>query len=159
VFLSTAEPTPEGQLKDLTKSPCSQYVFNTVITRSKSLVVRAGNPFLLMKSEKYMGNECQCWRDFICRCIENKTLYVPTDPSMPPDELEKCLLKLQREVFSSPNDDSTDHAQQDADTIISAYKKGFNQIPKCKRCMGQLKAIGRNSGPCRHAIMLPNIVL
>jgi len=58
VFLSTAEPTtPEGQPKNLTKSPCSQYVFNTAITRSKSLVVCAGNPFLLMKSEKHMDND------------------------------------------------------------------------------------------------------
>lgn len=66
VFLSTAEPaTPEGKTKNPTKSPCSQYVFNTAITRSKSLVVCAGNPFLLMKMEQHMDNECLCWRDYI----------------------------------------------------------------------------------------------
>ena len=98
-----------------------------------------------MKSEKHMNNECQCWRDFIRRCIENKTLYVPTGSPMPPDELEQQLLKLQREVFSTPSDENTDNAGQDADTIISAYKKVFNQIPQCKRCMVRLKAIGSNS--------------
>ena len=146
VFLSTAEPTtPEGKPKNPTKSPCSQYVFNTVITRSKSLVVCAGNPFPLMKSEKRMDNECQCWRDFIRRCIENRTLYVPTGSCMPPDDLEERLLNIQRQVFSTPSDDNMDHAEQDADTIISAYKRAFNQIPQCKKCMVQLKAIGSNS--------------
>ena len=146
VFLSTAEPTtPEGKPMNPTKSPCSQYVFNTAITRSKSLVVCAGNPFLLMKSEKQMDNECQCWRDFIRRCFENKTLYVPNGHSMAPDELEEHLLKLQREVFSTPSDNDMGHTEQDADTIISAYKKAFNQIPQCMKCMVQLKAIGSNT--------------
>ena len=146
VFLSTAEPTtPEGKPTNPTKSPCSQYVFNTAITRSKSLVVCAGNPFLLMKSEKHMDNECQCWRNFIRRCIENKTLYVPSSSFMPPDKLEQQLLKLQRKVFSVPSDNDMGHAEQDADTILSAYKKAFSQIPQCKKCMVRLKAIGSNS--------------
>ena len=142
MFLSTAEPTtPEGKTKNPTKSPCSQYVFNTAITRSKSLVVCAGNPFLLMKMEQHMDNECLFWRDYIRRCIESKTLYVPNSLSMPSERLEVCLQKLQHTVFSTATSINLEHAQQGTDTILSAYSKAFDQIPQCKECTVQLKAI------------------
>ena len=146
VFLSTAEPTtPEGKTKNPTKSPCSQYVFNTAITRSKSLVVCAGNPFLLMKMEQHMDNECLFWKDYVRRCIESKTLYVPNSSSMPPERLEACLQKLQHAVFSTASSTNLEHVQQGTDTILSAYSKVFDQIPQCKKCTIQLKAIGSNS--------------
>ena len=55
VFISTSEPTVmlDGGLvspSDPTKSISDRFVFNTVITRSRSLVVAVGNPFLLLKN-------------------------------------------------------------------------------------------------------------
>ena len=124
VFLSTAEPTtPDGKVKNPTKSPCSQFVFNTVITRSKSLVVCAGNPFLLMKMEQTMDNECLFWRDYIRRCMESKTLYVPNSSSMLPEDLEAHLQKLQHAVFSPASTNDLDQSQQGSDSILTAYSK------------------------------------
>ena len=146
VFLSTAEPTtPDGKAKNPTKSPCSQFVFNTVITRSKSLVVCAGNPFLLMKMEQTMDNECLFWRDYIRRCMESKTLYVPNSSSMLPEDLEAHLQKLQHAVFSPASTNDLDQSQQGSDSILTAYSKAFDQISQCKKCTIELKAIGSNS--------------
>ena len=97
--MSTAEPTFEdGRSKNPTKSPCGQYVFNTAITRAKSLVVCAGNPFLLMKIEKHMNNEQpNCWRDFIRRCMITRTFHVP--PSTATKCIKETLHQLQLLVF------------------------------------------------------------
>ena len=92
-----------------------------------------------------MDNECLCWSDYIRRCIETKTLYVPNSSSMPPEQLEEHLQRLQHAVFSKANTTDLDQSQQGNDSILSAYSKAFNQIPQCKRCTIQLKAIGSNS--------------
>ena len=98
--MSTAEPTFEdGRSKNPTKSPCGQYVFNTAITRAKSLVVCAGNPFLLMKIEKHMNNEQpNCWRDFIRRCMVTRTFHVPSTKCT--ESVKESIQKLQSLVFS-----------------------------------------------------------
>ena len=108
IFLSTAEPTFEdGRSKNPTKSPCGQYVFNTAITRAKSLVVCAGNPFLLIKIEKLMNNEQpNCWRDFIRRCITTRTFHVPSSTAAKCTEgVKETLHQLQLLVF--PNNEVT----------------------------------------------------
>ena len=43
-----------GRPFDVLKSVCHPAIFNTVITRSKSLVVAVGNPLVLMMSEATM---------------------------------------------------------------------------------------------------------
>ena len=98
--MSTAEPTFEdGRSKNPTKSPCGQYVFNTAITRAKSLVVCAGNPFLLMKIEKHMNNEQpNCWRDFIRRCMITRTFHVPSTKCT--ESVKESIQTLQSLVFS-----------------------------------------------------------
>ena len=92
-----------------------------------------------------MDNECLCWSDYIRRCIESKTLYVPNSSSMPPEELEEHLQRLQHAVFSKASTTDLDQSQQGNDSILSAYSKAFDQILQCKRCTIQLKAIGSNS--------------
>ena len=129
IFLSTAEPTDEyGSSKNPTKSPCGQYVFNTAITRAKSLVVCAGNPFLLMKIEKRMKNEQpNCWRDFIRRCMITKTFHVPSFPAAKYDgSVKESLQKLQSLVFSDNLSIVEVHEElhpEKKDPIITRYQK------------------------------------
>ena len=83
VFLSTSEPTLEdGSTRNPTKSMCDPYVFNTVITRAKSLVLGVGNPFLLLKTEKHMvelyGRRGKCWSEFLKSCLKHGTVDLPT---------------------------------------------------------------------------------
>lgn len=95
VFLSTAEPTDENaRSKNMTKSPCYQYVFNTAITCSKSLVVCTGNPFLLVKIESHMNNDVDCWREYIRRCILMKCFCVHPNANVPDKNELQALLAL-----------------------------------------------------------------
>ena len=78
LFISTMECVQDGfQSANPTKSLCNRYVFNTALTRAKSLVVCVGNPFQLLKVEAAMPNPVGCWREYIKRCIENGTFVVP----------------------------------------------------------------------------------
>ena len=55
VFMSTTEPIDkDGNTCNPTKSPCDRYVFNTVLTRAKSLVVAVGSPLVLLNTEAHM---------------------------------------------------------------------------------------------------------
>lgn len=64
-----------GRPFDVLKSFCHPAVFNTAIARSKSLVVAVGNPLLLMLSESTINKPKWCWREYISRCLNNKTYY------------------------------------------------------------------------------------
>ena len=58
-----------------TKSLCCPSVFNTAITRAKSLIVAVGNPYVLMHTEmKMQGNEHRCWAEYLQRCFKTKTV-------------------------------------------------------------------------------------
>lgn len=75
LFLGTVEPTwCDGTSCNPTKSICDQYVFNTVITRSKSLVVSIGNPFTLLNMER--NSSKHCWRQYLKQCFSHNTLTV-----------------------------------------------------------------------------------
>ena len=79
LFISTMECVQDGfQSANPTKSFCNRYVFNTALTRAKSLVVCVGNPFQLLEVEAAMSNPVGCWREYFKRCIENDTFIVPT---------------------------------------------------------------------------------
>ena len=80
LFISTVESLQQsGRPFDVLKSVCHPAIFNTVITRSKSLVVAVGNPLVLMMSEATMDEPKWCWREFITRCMTNKTFIVSDD--------------------------------------------------------------------------------
>ena len=80
VFLCTSEPVN----KDCTpfepvKSLCDPRVFNTIITRSQSLVIAVGNPFRLMKIEEKIPDsegDKHCWLSYFQRCWESNTLIL-----------------------------------------------------------------------------------
>ena len=79
LFLSTFETTKkDGSTRNPTKSIADPYVFNTVITRARSLVVSVGNPYLLLKIEEHMerkyGEKGKCWSKYLKRCLDNNTL-------------------------------------------------------------------------------------
>ena len=98
IFLSTTEPVDcEGNTTNPTKSPCDPYVFNTVLTRSKSLVVVVGSPVALLRIEKHMvklyGRKAQCWSNYLNDCLENETFSIP--PELEPDDGKRKAFKLQ----------------------------------------------------------------
>ena len=56
VILSTSEPTnADGSARDLTKSICDPFVFNTVISRARSLFVCVGL-ILIQQSPFYVAS-------------------------------------------------------------------------------------------------------
>ena len=131
--MSTAEPTTaEGMSKNPTKTPCSQYVFNTALTRAKSLVVCAGNPFLLMKIEEHMNNECSCWKDYIRRCVLSKTFHVPPKISADIQNIQKSLECLQMEVFSTSDVEGNTEELVTKDSILRSYQQAIQEIPRYK---------------------------
>ena len=100
-----------GDTTNPTKSPCDPYIFNTVLTRSKSLVVVVGNPVALLNIESHMkvlyGKKAQCWSSFIRVCLENDSFLVPRE--VEPDPMKRCEfeLRLKAELF----DNSDVHSQ------------------------------------------------
>lgn len=83
VFLSTTEPINEdGYTCNPTKCPCDPYVFNTVLTRAKSLVVVVGSPLVLLNIEEHMvklyGDKGKCWSCYLKSCLDNDTLIIPS---------------------------------------------------------------------------------
>ena len=140
IFLSTAEPIDEsGNSKNPTKSPCGQFVFNTAITRAKSLVVCAGNPFLLLKVEKNMEKvdaDKSFWKDYIRRCIITKSFSVPSSKS----NTIKLLEKIQKLVFNSEVTTSSNFDQQKLeDSIIKRLEKIVADRHRYKKCTIKIK--------------------
>ena len=143
IFLSTAEPTTaEGKSKNPTKTPCSQYVFNTALTRAKSLVVCAGNPFLLMKIEEHMKNECSCWKDYIRQCVVSRTFSVPSNILKNTESSQDSLQHLQKKIF--PLDNVITYKTKQGvseDSILESYKQAGEKIPQYIHCKQQIQDV------------------
>lgn len=93
VILSTSEPTnADGSARDLTKSICDPFVFNTTISRARSLIVCIGNPYVLLRKEQHMvkryGDKAKCWSNFLKLCIDNKTFSVSSLAKFAEEEKE-----------------------------------------------------------------------
>ena len=75
LFMSTVDSLdPSGCSYNPTKSLCSPSVFNTAITRAKSLIVAVGNPYTLMTVEENMGTDKQCWAEYLSCCFKTNTV-------------------------------------------------------------------------------------
>ena len=106
---------------------CNEYVFNTVITRPQSLIVVAGNPFVLLKMSSHDRFEKDCWREYIRRCIQCQSLLPP--PIHSPSEaksLPETIGKVSEMVYLS---ESIQHAEDqviDSDDIVERYISDLN---------------------------------
>ena len=95
LFISTVECVHDGfKSANPTKSFCNRYVFNTALTRARSLVVIAGNPFLLLKMEAAMSQPMGCWREYLRRCIDRNTIIVPKEVAANNSDVVKRLRQL-----------------------------------------------------------------
>ena len=78
LLVSTIESTyGNGRPFDPLKSLCHPAVFNTVITRARSLIIAVGNPHVLKKAENAIAGGTPavgCWDAFI-RICKNKLTY------------------------------------------------------------------------------------
>lgn len=94
----------DGSTRNPTRSLCDPYVFNTAVTRAKSLVVSVGNPFLLLKIEKRMvqlyGDEhnAHCWSSYFDLCLQNGTLEFGQNLTMDDHKKKEFLAKIEQSV-------------------------------------------------------------
>ena len=121
MFLSTVEPTDEeGKPHDPVRSISNELVFNTIMTRSRSLIVCIGNPFVLCKlGELYKTN---CWSAYLQRCVQCETLQFALPANSTVDKVEAAA-QIQKKVFPHTVIDQTTAIPltNDVDNIIDQY--------------------------------------
>ena len=128
MFLSTHEPIDnEGKPVNVVRSICNEYVFNTVITRSRSLIVAVGNPFLLIKMGTYFP--INCWSELIQRCITCQSFYLPQGINTPRAELPKMISTLTERVLPTElfQDLYEQKNEEGADVLLTNYIKLLNK--------------------------------
>ena len=80
VIISTLELIDEDGLScNPTKSLLTPRIFNTTLSRSKSLVVAVGNPFSLLRAEEKMGHPERCWKEYLKLCLKKDTVLFPEE--------------------------------------------------------------------------------
>ncbi len=136
IFLSTCEPTDNGgNALDPVRSICNEHVFNTLITRARSLVYVAGNPFMLCQ----MGTKrkTNCLAEFIHRCIQCQSLIIPkAELDQKFDQLPQTIEQLLKKVFPV---ESLDKATQlslepgNVNDIVKEYITTLQHRPEYKR--------------------------
>ena len=130
VFLSAHEPRgyeDSGKLLpclDVGGTVVNERVFNTMITRTKSLFVTVGNPFYLLDAEENLvtaGSQTTlCWREFLKTCIDHNAIAYPENCS--PDQRTDLLER----VFTEPSVD-TQHTDKKTDSILEKTKKDIRE--------------------------------
>ena len=131
----------EGEPQDLLRSVSDRYVFNTTITRSQSLVVAVGNPFLLLHIQKcmkilYKQKAVNCWSHFMRQCIEWNTFHF-SDEAKKLDKKELSSFKemLYKSLYHTSIDkdiDSDSTEEQVENSILNTYRNLFEKISDCK---------------------------
>ena len=120
--MSTAEEVhDDGSTRNPTRSLCDPYVFNTAVTRAKSLVVAVGNPFFLLKMEQQVvrlhGKRGNCWSTFLKNCIEKGTLTLPKE--LPEAQKKELILELQKSIKQLDPDMIIDSLREELDAAKS----------------------------------------
>ena len=126
VFLSTTEPVdPEGNTANPTKSPCDPYVFNTILTRSKSLVVVVGSPLALLGIEEHMkklyGKMASCWSKYLSACLENNTFFIPHEVEPSKARRLDFSLALKARVFGNEATSLSDDMSLTSKSALKTY--------------------------------------
>ena len=145
--MGTCETTDErGIPNNTTKTIMNRYVFNTALTRAKYLVLAVGNPLQILHREQKMyeidpnNHSFMCWKEFIKRCIECKSLYLPNNVQA--DERKHFTELLHQRVFSGNERRVLENINYgDNDSILNAYKKKFEMIPECRRSKLKLSTV------------------
>ena len=127
MFLSTSEPRlyQNGAFKQTSThnvggSVSNQRVFNTVLTRAKSLFVAVGNPFYLLDAEQRLvetGHQnVFCWKEFLKTCVSRGSIVFPDNCTT-----EQRQGLLQRVYYSR----SAVNSHVKGDTILQRNKEDF----------------------------------
>ena len=94
LFISTVEGLElSGKSFAPLKSLSNPYIFNTAVTRARSLVVAVGDPFMLIKAEDALGSGRSCWKEFVSRCIDKGTFN-------PPSNLRSTYIRARNELYN-----------------------------------------------------------
>ena len=100
VFVCTAQPVNQDYSPfDPVKSMCDRYMFNTIITRPKSLLVVIGNPFRLRKIEQTTPDPPACWSEYLYQCWEGGSLHLSAKLRETPGACKKQLGELEEVMF------------------------------------------------------------
>ena len=107
--MCTAQPVNQDYSPfDPVKSMCDPFMFNTIITRPKSLLVVIGNPFRLRKIEQitHSGKIEQnvhdppaCWSEYLYQCWEGGSLQLSAKLREGPGACKKELGELEKELM------------------------------------------------------------
>ena len=139
-----------GIPNNTTKTIMNRYVFNTALTRAQYLFVAVGNPLQILHREEKMHeldpqSHCfPCWKEFIKRCIECKSFYLPDNIST--EERKQFTKIVHQHVFSETlyEDNNVHGGILQSDSILSAYKNKYENIPECRQSKLKLtRAKGR----------------
>ena len=148
LFLSTFEPCAEnGDVNDPTKSCCDRYVFNTVVTRAKSLVVCVGSPLVLLKIEqqmvlKYGKRAGKCWSAYLSNCLKSNTVKVPKSV-IPSSRVKK---RFRNELSVLVSDTSTLSQKETASLSVKEIACQF-QAAEIKLCQAKQQSNALMSRP------------
>ena len=87
------EPLKDGKNEEyLTKSLFNNFVFNTAITRAKSLVVAVAKPLELLDFEdKYINakDKIKCWHEYLQLCVERDTVKNLSQPQIQKEVIKR----------------------------------------------------------------------
>ena len=131
VFLSTIEPTNDkGEPYDPVRNMSNELVFNTIMTRARSLIYCVGNPFTLCQiGEKYGIN---CWKAYLQRCVQCETLQF--EIAAKKSEIEVAAKEVKSMVFPDRVIDEVTQIEitNEADQIIEQYMHELYRLKEYK---------------------------
>lgn len=142
VFIGTSDSTFEdGSPRNPTKTIFDPFIFNTAITRSKSLVVAVGNPFLILNIEKLMekthGGRAKCWSQFMKQCLECNTFHFSNKSKqsiISKEAYNDCRTYLHDELFCDfKTRIEIDNSEIQGDSILKAYQEEVEKISEYKK--------------------------
>ena len=114
---------------DSIKSICNEYVFNTVVTRARSLVCVAGNPFLLM----HMGSgfKTNCWIEYVRKCLQCDSLHVDSQLAQSQEQSLTTILEL---LFKKVGimESLTEVAEEDCQEFDAIIERYIDELQKRK---------------------------
>ena len=122
MFLSTIEPTAKnGYPYDPVRSMSNELVFNTIMTRARSLIYCVGNPFVLCEvGNKYTVN---CWKAYLKRCVQCETLQFALPRSTTSSERVVTVAEEIQSIVFPHKDIDEATAVNVTDKIIDQYIK------------------------------------